>query len=418
MRHNLTELALCTALALMIIVPAGVLGAPQNAKKQAEKEWTLLMFWDADNSLEFCTEYAFDVWESALTSNDKVNIIAYVDILSEEGVWIYEVLPGGSELVATWSELDSGDPASLERFVVYGMGAYPAKKTMLVVQDHGFGWRGICKDETVPGYTLMPIDGLGDALRAAEEKTGRGIDLLAFDACNMATIEVVYELRDVAPYFVASETTVPFDGLPYEMFITDLMEEPTLDARSLAVNIVYEYVEFYSSKTEYAHIYPYSQEFATICAVDMSMVDELGARFIELSQSLEPLVAENRELIQDARGYALMPQWASMAGYEWMPDVLTLVEGLTDIQDEGLQDAIAGFREAYQAAVIAEDNSDRVGPVPTGLNFWFPPSLAQYYSKSWVWAQQFVYHEMALDLVTESAWYDCLMEYFTSEYEK
>ena len=60
----------------------------------------------------------------------------------------------------------------------------------------------------------MPIDGLADALKDAKAANkGKGVDLLAFDACNMAAIEVVYELRDAVPYLVASQSMVPFDGL-------------------------------------------------------------------------------------------------------------------------------------------------------------------------------------------------------------
>ena len=47
-----------------------------------------------------------------------------------------------------------------------------------------------------------------------------------------------------------------------------------------------------------------------------------------------------------------------------------------------------------------------------GINFWFPPSVSQYDSCSWYWAQQFDYDESGLDIVEESLWTDCLFAYY------
>ena len=117
--------------------------APTTASELEDcKEWTLLMYWDADNNLEFCTEFAIDTWINAMASDAEVSLVAYVDILSENGTWIYDIHDGECHTVEIWEELDSSDPATLQRFVEYGLECYPAEKTMLVVQDHGYSWRG------------------------------------------------------------------------------------------------------------------------------------------------------------------------------------------------------------------------------------------------------------------------------------
>ncbi len=388
----------------------GVVGGPA-AKKVTEKEWTLLMYWDADNNLEFCTEYAFATWEKALPSNDKINIVVMVDILSAEGISIYDVVDGKRRLVATWPELDSSDPATLSKFVSYGLSKYAAKKTMLVVQDHGYGWRGVCQDET-SGDTIMPIDGLAGVLKAVKkDNKGKGVDLLAFDACHMNTLEVAYELRDAVPYFVASQSMVPYDGLPYEMFLTELVAEPDMTPPELASRIVYDYVLYYSDKKAYDHIYTYNQDFSTVAAFDMSKMASLGGAFVDFTELLLPLVAENWFEIEDARGAAQVTQWANSAGYEWMPDVYSFIEGLEGM-DTTLDAAISAWKAAFADVLVAEAHSERMGTNIHGMNFWFPPSLSQYNSQGWVWAQQFVYHSICLDLVSESAWVDCLMEYY------
>jgi hypothetical protein len=399
-------------IAASLVVPMGVVGGPQ-AKKVTAKEWTILMYWDADNNLEFCTEFAMVTWENALPSSDKINIVVMIDILSAEGISIYDIVDGKRRLVATWPELDSSDPATLGKFVSWGMGKYAAKQTMLVVQDHGYGWRGVCQDET-SGDSIMPIDGLAGVLEAVKkDNKGKGVDLLAFDACHMNTLEVAYELRDAVPYFVASQSMVPYDGLPYAMFLAELVADPAMPAPELASRIVYDYVLYYSDKKAYDHIYPYNQDFSTVAAFDMSRMAALGSAFAGLTESLLPLVEDNWFVIEDARGAAQVTQWANCAGYEWMPDVYSFVEGLEGMDSE-LDVAISAWKVAFADALIAEAHSPRMGENIHGMNFWFPPSLSQYYSQGWVWAQQFVYHDIGLDLAEDSAWVGCLMEYYNN----
>ena len=74
---------LSIVLALCVIVPsAGVLAQDEG------KDWTILIFWDGDNNLEPCTEFCMSIWQSAMTSDEHVNIVALVDLLSVEGTWI------------------------------------------------------------------------------------------------------------------------------------------------------------------------------------------------------------------------------------------------------------------------------------------------------------------------------------------
>ncbi len=411
MRRRSIQCLVCVLIAAAFVVPAGVFGAP-HGPKSAEKQWTILVFWDADNSLEFTTDFCMNIWESALTSNKDVNIVAYVDILSVPGTTVYSIYGGDRHVVATWPELNSSDPAVLEKFVTFGMAKYPAQKTMLLISDHGYGWRGICQDET-NGDVLMPIAGIRTALQDVKASTGKGVDLLAFDACNMATIEVAYELRGVVPYMVGSETTEPFDGLPYDMMITEMVNNPGISAADLSKVIVHDYVVYYSSKWDYPHQMTYSQDFATLAAVDLSMIQPVGDAFQNFAAVLKPLIADNMKEIEAARGYALIGTWTNMAGYEWMPDVYTFIDGLRSIKGHPeLTSAIDSFELAFDAAVY-EEHSAKYHDTVHGLNFWFPPSLSQYHMQGWTWAQQFIYEDSGLDLVQgNSPWVQDLMAYY------
>lgn len=414
------KLLFCFALVIAFAVPSVSVAMPSSdalvsddVAAEDPKEWTLLMYWAADNNLEFCTPFAIDTWTAALTSDDDVNLVALVDILSENGTWIYDIHDGVCETVETWDEMNTSDPATLKAFLDYSFANYPAEKTLLVIQDHGYSWRGVCMDET-DGGGIMLIDGMAQAIRDARDANdGKGADLLALDACSVASIEIAYELRDTVDWFAASQLVVPYDGLPYQMIIEALVAEPTMSPGELATAMVDMYMEYYSSKTLYEHIYPYDQDFVALSAFDMSLVDELGAAFIRMTEVLEPLVADNAATVTEARDYALTGMWANIGGWEFLPDAYTLFQGLKGIDSE-LDLAIDEFLAAFDAALLNSDSSPRFAGIPQGLNIHFPHNLALYNGVSWQWAMQFVYHDIGLDLVEESSWVSCMMEYYFS----
>jgi hypothetical protein len=145
----------------------------------------------------------------------------------------------------------------------------------------------------------------------------------------------------------------------------------------------------------------------------MSKVEALGSAFINMTEVLEPLVAENSDTIKAAWDYALIGKWANIGGWEYLPDAYNLFGGMMGI-DKDLDDAIVAFQAAFDAALLNNGSSDRFMGVPSGLNINFPPSLATYVGESWKWSMQFVYHDIGLDLVDGSQWVDCLMEYYFS----
>ena len=105
MRFRSIKVGVCLLLAVVVAAPVAVFGAPPQ-KGGSEKQWTIQIFWAADNSLEFTTEFCMQLWEKALTSNKDVNIIVFVDILSADGAWVYEIAGGTRKVVQTWPEMN------------------------------------------------------------------------------------------------------------------------------------------------------------------------------------------------------------------------------------------------------------------------------------------------------------------------
>ncbi|OGR98606.1 MAG: hypothetical protein A2016_07835 [Elusimicrobia bacterium GWF2_62_30] len=158
----------------------------------------------------------------------------------------------GSQLVQELPKTDMGDWNQLAEFAQWARANYPAKKFMLVVWNHGDGWKtkslekkgpiakGISyDDETGNGITTVQ---LGLALA----KMG-GVDIYASDACLMQMQEVVYELKNYAPVIVGSEETEPGDGWDYNAFLTRLVAT-NLSPEATAKAAVEGYGASYSAK--------------------------------------------------------------------------------------------------------------------------------------------------------------------------
>jgi hypothetical protein len=138
--------------------------------------------------------------------------------------------------------------------------AFPARCQVLFLGGHGAGWRGALLDENrSAAYVNRPerlqlpapydecLLQLGRHLQRAqarirqalpEEASGRRIDLLAFDACDMGCIEALAVFGALAGILVVSQNQVAGDGYPYEKVLQDLQAGPRQTPPDLARALV------------------------------------------------------------------------------------------------------------------------------------------------------------------------------------
>lgn len=117
--------------------------------------------------------------------------------------------------------------------------------------------RGYGYDETAGDF--LDNAELRKVLLQVKAILGRKLDILWFDACLMAMIEVAYQVHDLAHLFVASERTEPGDGWWYSRAFENLTTLPTTSAAGLAKDIVTAYRDAY-------------QDEMTLSAVDLEQV--------------------------------------------------------------------------------------------------------------------------------------------------
>ncbi len=252
-----------------------------SSSSAALPEWTVMVFLNADNNLEDAGIVDFNEMET-IGSTSNMNVVVQMDRNPDydtsngdtTGVRRYLVKRDSnpstitSPVLAYLGELNMGSGDVLYDFVKWAATSYPAKKYCLIIWDHGGGINGASYDESSGDDALEPIE-LKDAIKNAQDEGVPTIDLLGFDACLMANIEVAYELSSVANYMVASEEVEPGDGWPYNTVLGALATTPTMGPIDLGKVIVDKYKEFYEASGDYKN---------TMALHDLSRIGALSAK--------------------------------------------------------------------------------------------------------------------------------------------
>lgn len=116
---------------------------------------------------------------------------------------------------------------NLEDFIIWGKLTYPARKYMLIISGHGFGWKGIAIDDDSGSSVSIPD------LASVLARTG-GVDVLVSDACRMQMASVAYELKDTVQYMAASEENVMGRGFDYKALVSRLVDDPGVGPKDAA----------------------------------------------------------------------------------------------------------------------------------------------------------------------------------------
>ncbi len=221
--------------------------APASAAPK--KEWTFMVFLNADNNLDSFGVGDLAEMVKAGGSNDDINIICLLDRENGPATLNY-VTKDGAKVVGEPGEVDMGDYKEYVKFVVETARAYPAKHYCSVMWNHGSGWKDV-KGEIIKGISYDDQSGhhittneLTVALREIETAIGQKLDVFCFDACLMQMIEVAYAVKDGADYLVASEETEPGEGYPYTEILTGLKKGVTPEA--FAKHMVNVYADSYN----------------------------------------------------------------------------------------------------------------------------------------------------------------------------
>ena len=141
-----------------------------------------------------------------------------------------------------------GNPQTLADFLTFCEEEHPADHTMVILWNHGgaafgYGSDSIYKDDLL---TLEELRWAFEQVYTLDEENPP-VDIIGFDACLMASMEVAESLHGVASYLVGSEQTEPGNGWDYVKLMTSLAENPRMNPLQLSRAVADTYMDYYTN---------------------------------------------------------------------------------------------------------------------------------------------------------------------------
>ncbi|MCE7872167.1 hypothetical protein DYH09_17550 [bacterium CPR1] len=317
----------------------------------APKKWTILVYSASDNDLKSFMLSDLDEAER-VGSDAQTNVVAQFDHGRSDGAKRYLITQNNqkginSPPVQELGSTNMSDPKQLANFIQWGMERYPAENYMLIISDHGNGWKGAAQDYSHNGWMSLPDIEAG--MKEARQATGRKIDVVGFDACLMASVEVAHQLRDEADFLVASEEVEGGAGWPYHKILNPDMLANLQGQLALRLNLTPREVCQHVVRTAKGN----SGDLPTMSATELSRlpaltqaVDGLAAAILTTQTPMSTL----KSISSSTQGFT---------DYKDLYDFAERVNKSRDISDQALKDAAGQVVNKTREAVIFEQHASR-----------------------------------------------------------
>ena len=175
-------------------------------------------------------------------SSGNTKILVLADKAGDGNARLLDVKKNGTvelPLQQIWlkrpNEVETGRMETLQSFVGFGVSHYKADHYLLIIWGHGDGWKGAAQDSD--DFLTLP--------EMREALAGYRMDIIAFDACSMATMECYAEIEGYCSYIIASQKTMPTAGMPYGEILGNLTGKSPVNAGKMIVD---KYMTAYSTK--------------------------------------------------------------------------------------------------------------------------------------------------------------------------
>ncbi|NHJ87826.1 MAG: hypothetical protein FK734_20355, partial [Asgard group archaeon] len=211
----------------------------------------------ADNDIEADAIRDFEWLEQAGGSDENISIVVLFDRIpgydnthdNWNGSRIYNVTENilstsiDSQLMVDLGEVNMASPTTLSNFISYCFDNFPADNYILDLWDHGHAAYGVIDDDTSGSHFI--VNDIQQAIANTLDIYEEEIDILSMDACNMNTIEVAWEMRNLCKYFISTEDGT--NGYPYRSILENFKHQPNLNASAFCDLIVDAYSVYYQN---------------------------------------------------------------------------------------------------------------------------------------------------------------------------
>lgn len=151
----------------------------------------------------------------------------------------------GLQLLEEQEAANMGDAQTLYEFLEFANTNYPAEREAVLFWNHGGGSvYGAAFDELY-GQDSLDLAEMYQAFDAVwpADTENPALELVGFDTCLMATVDVAAVFQNFARYLVASEEVEPGNGWYYTGWMGELADNPDMEGDDLGIAICNSYYE-------------------------------------------------------------------------------------------------------------------------------------------------------------------------------
>ena len=370
-----------------------LIGVVHAAPPAPQARWTIMVYMSGDNNLEDFIVKDIELELGLAGSNADIQIVALADrgpgYDTSRGNWqttkLYHVTQGivadATSAVADWGERNFGNPQTLIDFVTWTKTNYPADRYALYFWGHGWNWH--------PGW-VMEDDTDVDTLDYHEMKAAIPllgfIDLVGYDGCNMATMEIYKLWENKATAIAASEEYVGWNGIEYDSVIAQLRANPFMSADQVAVASAQSAVVLGGERT-----------FSAV-AVDGRLANLLSATE-QFAVALTNGLAANRKKYDRAFG-ATRSMWQAPMDKDFY-DLANEID--IAVSDANIKARAQGVMNAISSVRLYEGHTNAYSDVH-GMTIYHISKAAQKDSN-------YTYYRSTIDLALTTSWDEFLNAY-------
>lgn len=331
--------------------------------------WTIMLYLngsDLESQGAEGTSSLQSIVEAKLPDNIHVLIYTggtshwYNDLVNPDANQIWLAKNNDLTLLETLDAKNMGESATLAEFITYAQTKYPADHKALMMWNHGAGSIiGFGADELYH-YDGLVLSEMSSAFQTSFD--GQPFEMIGFDACLMASVEMASVASPYAKYMVASEEVEPGSGWDYEYILEALGADTGMTGAELGEVITEGY---------FARSAGSGMEGTLTCSVvDLAKIEEierlLGAYASGLdNQLVQPQTVQTlSQARQRVDHYGDEPGAGGTESYN-MVDFYHLIE----LQQGGA--ATEELLAAINDAVVFE-RSGAQQPNSCGLSVYFP----------------------------------------------
>ena len=281
-----------------------------------------------------------EVWQNDLMDASKIQR------------WVY--CSDGLYLVDEQPSANMGEAQTLYDFLYFAASNFPADKVAVTFWNHGGGSVSGAAFDELNWFDSLDLNEMYAAFDAVwpADTANPALELVGFDTCLMATVDVAATFQPFAKYLVASEEVEPGNGWLYSGWLGELAANPAMDGDDLGIaicNTFYEGCEAVGTEaqttlsvTDLTKLTPLLDAYEAFGQEALLAATEDPAFFAQLGRAAAQ--SENYGGNTKEQGYSNMVDLGHFARQTaWM---LPSAQGVTDALNECIVYQVGGIYRA------------------------------------------------------------------------